>query len=61
MGCNHALHRVVNIGTVVVERRQRSDHAYHDGHRVGAAHKTAVKANQLFMQHGVPVDVYIEF
>ena len=61
VGCNHALHRVGNIGAVVVESRQRPYYAYHDGHGMGTAHETAVKAYQLFMQHGVLVDIYIKF
>ena len=60
MGCDHTLHGVLNIGAVMVERRQCTDDSNHDSHGMGAANKTAVEANQLFMQHRVLTDVRIK-
>ena len=57
VGGHATLLHIVDIGAVMVEGGQRADHADHDRHRVGAAHKALVKAGQLFMQQGVAADV----
>ena len=48
-----ALFFIVNISAVMIESRQRADHADHNGHRVRIAAETVEKTVHLFMQHGV--------
>ncbi len=60
VGGGHALQWIVDVGAVVVERRQRANHPNHDGHRVGAAHEPALEPYQLFVQHGVAGNVAVE-
>ncbi len=51
-----ALLGIRNVGAVVIEGRQRADHAAHDRHGVRIAAETLVELAQLVMQHGVPRD-----
>ena len=48
--------RIVDVGGVVIEGRQRADHAAHDRHRMGVAAEAAEEARQLLMHHGVAGD-----
>ena len=41
---------------VVIEGRQRADHAAHDRHRVGVAAEAAIEGRQLLVHHGVAGD-----
>ena len=47
----------MDVGRVVIERRQGADHAAHDGHRMRVAAEAAEEADQLFMHHRVIGDV----
>jgi hypothetical protein len=49
------------VGDVVVEGRQRADHADHDRHRVRVAAEALVELHQLLMHHGVVLDRAFEF
>jgi hypothetical protein len=48
------------IFTMVVERRQRTDHADHDSHRMGVAAETVEETGDLIMNHGVVLDILFE-
>ena len=56
-----ALARIVDVGGVVIEGRQRPDHAAHHRHRMGVAAEAAEEGRQLLMHHGVMVDGVFEF
>jgi len=51
-----ALHRIRNVGGIVVKCRERANHAAHHGHRVRITAEAAVEAAQLLMHHGVASD-----
>ncbi len=53
--------RIVDVQAVVVERRQRADHAAHHRHRVRVAAEAVEEAADLLMQHGVPQHAGLEF
>ena len=55
------LRRVLNIGRVVIEGRQRANDATHDGHRVGITAEPAIEDRQLLMNHRVAGDGVVEF
>jgi hypothetical protein len=55
-----ALHRVMDVGAVVVEGRQRAHRAHHDRHRVGVAAEAREELVELLVQHGVVGDVALE-
>jgi len=48
--------RVIDVQRVVIEGGQGTDHAAHDGHRVGIAAETVEEGLQLLMNHGVVLD-----
>ena len=51
---------VMDIGRVVIEGRQRADHAAHDRHRMGVAAEPVEEAAELFVHHRVMGDVVDE-
>ena len=51
-----ALARIVDVGGVVIEGRQRADHAAHDRHRMRVAPEAAEEAGQLLVHHRVMGD-----
>ncbi len=51
--CDHALGRIVDVGGVVIERRQRADGCDHDRHRMGVAAETLEEPRHLLVDHGV--------
>jgi hypothetical protein len=53
---DHALMRIGDVGGVVIERRQRADHAAHHGHRVGVAAETGEEPAHLLVHHRVAGD-----
>ncbi len=55
-----ALTRVVDVGAVVVEGRERADHAAHDRHRMRIAAEAAEEGRELLVHHGVHGDVALE-
>jgi fatty acid-binding protein DegV len=55
-----ALLRIVDVGRVVIEGRQRADHAAHDRHRVRVAAEAAEEAMNLLVHHGVAGDACVE-
>ena len=59
-GGDPALLRIVDVEAVVVEGRQRADHAAQDRHRVRVAAEPVVEAADLLVQHGVPRDALVE-
>ena len=59
-GADAAVLRVVDVETVVVERRHRADHAAHHRHRVRIAPEAVVERAQLLVQHGVAEHALIE-
>jgi hypothetical protein len=48
--------RIVDVGRVMIEGRQRADHAAHDRHRVRVAAEAAIEGRELFVQHRVAGD-----
>ena len=56
-----ALHRIGNVGRIVVERGKRANHPAHDRHRVSVAAEAPIERGQLFMHHGVAGDGAGEF
>ena len=57
---NHALQRIVNVGRVVIEGRQGSNHTAHDGHRMGITTEATQEEGHLLMHHGVHGDSAFE-
>ena len=57
---DHALHRIGDVGGVVIERRQRADRAGHDRHRMRVAAEALEEAAHLLMHHGVARDAIVE-
>jgi hypothetical protein len=57
---DHALVRIGNIKAVVIEGRQRADHAAHHRHRVRVAAEAGEEPVDLLMQHRVQRDVALE-
>jgi len=55
-----ALLGIGDVGAVVIEGRQRADHAAHDRHGVRVAAEAAEEAGQLLMHHGVAGDGVVE-
>jgi hypothetical protein len=55
-----ALARIVDIGGVVVKRRQRADDAAHDRHRMRVAAETAIERRELVVHHRVHGDGAVE-
>ncbi len=51
-----ALHRIVDVGRIMVEGRQRADHADQDRHGMRVAAEATEESRQLFMHHGVARD-----
>ncbi|NRP51517.1 hypothetical protein XMM354_003316 [Aliiroseovarius sp. xm-m-354] len=56
-----ALVFVIDVGAVVIEGRHRTDHAYHDSHRMRITTETAEEVHHLFVQHGVVGHQALEF
>ena len=44
---------ILDIDRVVIERREGSDHADHDRHRMRVAAEPRIKTRQLLMHHGM--------
>ena len=57
---DHALLRIVDVGGVVIERRQRADRRHHDGHRMGVAAEALEEPRHLLVNHGVVDDAVVE-
>ena len=55
------MHWVVDIQRIMVESRQSTYHATHDGHRVGITAETVKEVFQLLVHHGVCLNGAIEF
>ena len=53
---DRALARIVYVGGVVIEGRERADDGNHDGHRVGVTPEPSEEARHLLVQHRVPRD-----
>ena len=53
---DHALLRIVDVGGVVVEGRERADRAAHDGHGMRVAAEAGEEARHLLVHHGVARD-----
>ena len=45
----------VDLGGVVIERREGTDHPTHDGHGVRITSETVEEGSDLLMHHGMPV------
>ena len=58
---DHALHRIMDVGGIVIEGRKRADDAAHDCHGMGVAPESAQKRRELLMHHGVSGDGTVEF
>ncbi len=56
-----ALLRIVDVGRVVIKRRQRADHAAHHRHGMRVAAEAAEERRQLLMHHRVMGDDKVEF
>ena len=59
-GSNHALMRIGDVGGVVIEGRERTYAAAHDGHRVGVAAESGEEAAHLLVNHGVTGHAIVE-
>ena len=57
---DHALVRVGDVGRVVIEGRQRADHAAHHRHRVRVAAEAGEEARHLLVHHGVARHAVVE-
>ena len=57
---DHALVRIGDVGRVVIEGRQRADHAAHDRHRMRVAAEAGEEARHLLVHHGVARDAIVE-
>ena len=51
--------RIIDVEAVVVEGRQRADHAAHHRHRMRVTAEAVVELADLLMQHGVPHDAQL--
>ena len=51
---------IMDVGGVVIEGRQRADHAAHDRHRMRVAAKALIEARHLLMHHRVARDAVVE-
>ena len=51
---------ILDVDRVVIERRQRADHADHDRHRMRVAAEAGVEPGHLLMHHGVLDDAVVE-
>ena len=56
-----AVDRIGNVGRIVIERRQRADHAAHHRHRVGIAAEPAIERRQLLVSMVWRVIVRVKF
>ena len=56
MAGDHALLRIVDVGGVVIEGRQRADRAAHDRHRMRVAAEAGEEPRHLLVHHGVARD-----
>ncbi len=54
---DHPLVGVIDVGRVVIERRQRANHAAQHRHRVRVAAETAEESGDLLVHHRVMGDV----
>jgi hypothetical protein len=52
--------RIVDVGAVVIEGRERADDAAHDRHRMRIAAEAPVEIGDLLVQHGVPRERVVE-
>ena len=59
-GSDHPLVLIGNVGRVVIEGRQRADHAAHHRHRMRIAAEAGEKARHLLVHHGVARDAVVE-
>ena len=57
---DHPLLGIIDVGRVVIEGRQGTDDAGHDGHRVRVTAEAAIEVVQLLMHHGVIGDGALE-
>ena len=57
---DHALVRIGDVGRVVIEGRQRADHAAHDRHRMRVAAEAGEEAAHLLVDHRVVGDAVVE-
>ncbi|MNO92656.1 hypothetical protein D3C76_842370 [compost metagenome] len=55
-GRDFAVTRIVDVEGIVIEGRQGTDYAAHDGHRVSVAAEAVEEALQLLVNHGVVLD-----
>ena len=55
-----ALRRILDVDRVVIEGRERADHADHDRHRMRVAAEAGVEPGHLLMHHGVARDAVVE-
>ena len=53
---DHTVARVVDVGGVVIEGRERAHHAAHYCHRMGVAAEPGVEPRHLLMHHGMVRD-----
>ncbi len=53
---DHALLRIVDVGAVVIEGRQRADRAAHDGHGMRVTAEAGEEPRHLLVHHGVARD-----
>ena len=60
VGRDHPLVRVVDVGRVVIEGRERADHAAQHRHRVRVAAEPAEEGRELLVHHRVMGDVVDE-
>ena len=60
VGRDHPLVRIVDVERVVIEGRQRADHAAAHRHRMGVTAEAAIEGAELLMQHRVVGDVLDE-
>ena len=56
-----ALPGIVDVGGVVIERRQRANHTTHHGHRVSVTPEARIETSHLLVQHRVIGDGLFEF
>jgi hypothetical protein len=60
MGENLPMTRVMDVHRVVIERRQRSHHRGHHGHRVRVVMEAAKESQQRLIDHRVIADALLE-
>ena len=57
---DHPLGRIVDVGGVVIERRERADRRHHHRHRMGVAAERLEEPRHLLMHHVVARDAIVE-